>query len=86
MTRPDDLELLAALDYQRTELEVILAAVGHLRRDLVPVPETSWTGTASRAYADTMLQLGQTVDRGETSLRSALALTSAAIRSVTARV
>lgn len=86
VTRPDDLDILIALEHQRDELLAILTDVERLRRDLVPVPEASWTGMARRVYADAMLQLSESVDRAEASLRSALARTSAAFRETHARV
>lgn len=84
MTPPPDPVLIDALQHQLSELTAALSALDSTRQQLAPTPEPAWRGTAHRAYVEAMRGLAASVDRADSSLRSARALTAAALRECTA--
>jgi hypothetical protein len=86
MTRPEDAPLIAALQYQHHELELLLARVERMRCELVPPPTAAWRGSARRAFSTGMQGIASAVDSAEESLRSAHGHTGVALMEVGLRV
>lgn len=80
MTPPPDPALVPLLEHQLAELAAVLSSLECARHDLLPTPDSAWRGLAHQAYADAMQGLSAAVDRADSSLRSARALTALALR------
>lgn len=86
MTRPEDAPLVAALQYQLQQLEVLVARVERMRQDLVPPPTSAWRGTARRAFSTGMQVIASAVDSAAEEVRAAHGHTAVALVEVGARV
>ena len=85
MTRPQDAQLLAALEAQHRELTALLARLQRARRQLVPPPATFWRGAARNMYDSALDALDGTVNASVITAQSARDRTATAISQVVSR-